>query len=95
MINLIALYMGYAGILLILMVALIFIFSYQQCTSEFPGLFSIFGFGYIWTKDPTVIENLRKVRKDDKAGFEIGNYVTFFTAPYWFNEHVCNIGGSK
>lgn len=52
-------------------------------------LFTIFGFGLIYTYDNSEAKKiLNLINKSENKNW-------FITAPKWFNKHVWNIGGAK
>jgi hypothetical protein len=60
-------------------------------------LFTFFRFGILIVNsdNKTLLDNIRRVRKDDDAGIVVGDSVVFFNAPTWFNKHVINLGVKK
>ena len=93
--NTVMMYIGYTVTTALMVAILILVIDFRRSTDDWSGKFSLFKFGVLWTDDDTLKGNLCKLRKDDNAGLEVGSYKVFFTAPYWFNKHVRNLGGQR
>lgn len=81
---------------LLIRVVIDFVFDYYYDKGK-TFLFTIFEFGIIVVdnSNTNILGNVRKLRKDDNAGFSFRNKTYFINAPKWFNRTIWNIGGIK
>jgi uncharacterized membrane protein len=94
--DIIAMYAGYIlifGVFLFALIAALDI-SYKK---DMYWVFKILGFGFVNINkaNTDLLIKCREMRKDENAGFEFKNSVTFINAPTWFNQYVYNTGVVK
>ena len=85
LIDQIALYIGYAVLLMALFYAITKIIDFDINKQYMYG--SIFGFGLVYVRNQDGADSISKLKRRD-----IGNERWFIDAPEWFNRTVYNFG---